>query len=116
MSTIPFPGNSETFSALPDGIVSGSRKRRQAFSLMDPDNIENQRMATQRARKRVRLDKGGKEKPNRQASVEGVDDIDDNRSRVFPHNIIESDDDEDIVMTPAVQKKVNLRKPHHYKD
>jgi hypothetical protein len=87
---------------------------------MDPDNIENERMAAQAARKRVRLDKGEKAKPNRQASVEGVDDIDDNWSRVFPHNpknIIESDDDEDIVMTPAVQKKVNLHKaPYHYKD
>jgi len=41
----PFTGNAG--SVLPDGVVTGNRKRKQAFSLNDPDNIELARLATQ---------------------------------------------------------------------
>ena len=40
---IPFPGNAG--NTLPDGIMAGHRKRKQAFSLNDPDNIEVARLA-----------------------------------------------------------------------
>jgi hypothetical protein len=124
MSTVPFPGNAG--SALPDGVVAGNRKRKQAFSLNDPDNIEVARLATQAAKKKTKLSKpklSKKEtttnkksgpKINRQPSVEEVEDEDteNTRHRVFPRNpknILESDDD-DIEMLEAT-KKVNLSKP-----
>src|SRR4051794_33350733 len=56
MSTqIPFP--SDAVTVLPDGIVAGSRKRKQAFSLNDPDNIEVAQLATQAAKKKAKLSK-----------------------------------------------------------
>ena len=112
MSTpIAFPGNAVTASPLPDGVVPGSRKRKQAFSLNDPDNVEIQRLAIQAAKKKARLSKlpssdtpplhqkKTHSKPaNRQASVEEVDDPDNHQKRVFPRNpmnIIESNADDD---------------------
>lgn len=117
MSTpIAFPGNAVTASPLPDGVVPGTRKRKQAFSLNDPDNVEIQRIAIQAAKKKARLSKLPSEKEktdhtpplhqkkthgkpaNRQASVEEVDDPDNHPKRVFPRNprnIIESDEDND---------------------
>ena len=98
---IPFPGNAVTASLLPDGVMAGSRKCKQAFSLNDPDNVEIQRLATQAAKKKARFSKlpssekektdhavhtpplhqkktqgGPATKPNCQASVEEVDDPD----------------------------------------
>ena len=50
-SPIPFPG--DAVGMLPDDIVpvpvAGSRKRKQAFSMNDPDNAELARLATQAA-------------------------------------------------------------------
>ena len=117
----PFTGNAG--SALPDGVVAGNRKRKQAFSLNDPDNIELARLATQAAKKKAKLSKlnlSEKEatnqksgpKLNRQPSVEEVEDTENTQHRVFPRNpknILESDDD-DVEMTEAT-KKVNLSRP-----
>jgi hypothetical protein len=124
MSTpIPFPGNAG--NVLPDGPVAGSRKRKQAFSLKDPDNTELARLATQAAKKKAKLSKiNSSEKAttnqklgtsNRQPSVEEVEDVDNNRHRVFsrnPKNIIESDDDDEAEVTEATKKKANLFKPN----
>jgi len=59
MSTpIPFP--SDSVAELPDGIVAalaGCRKCKQVIFLNDPDNIEVACLATQAARKRVKLSK-----------------------------------------------------------
>jgi hypothetical protein len=111
MSTIPFPGSNDTLSnKLPEGIVTGSRKRKQAFSLQDPYNIELQRLATQAARKKAKLSKPSVSSLGRQASVEDIEE--DAHSRVFPknpRNIIECDDDEDIA-TQAAEKKATISK------
>ena len=56
MSTpIPFLGNAGNLA--PDGIVAGlrSHKRKQAFSLNDPDNIELACLVTQAAKKKAKL-------------------------------------------------------------
>jgi hypothetical protein len=54
-STIPFHGN----NMLPDVVipvpVAGSRKRKPAFSMNDPDNVELARLATQAAKKKTKL-------------------------------------------------------------
>ena len=56
MSTpIPFPSNAVT--ELPDGIMAGTCKCKQAFSLNDPDNIEVACLATQAAKKKAKLSK-----------------------------------------------------------
>jgi hypothetical protein len=117
----PFTGNAG--SMLPDGVVTGNRKCKQAFSLNDPDNIELARLATQAANKKAKLSKKNNAtnqksgpKLNRQPSIEEVEDTENTRQRVFPRNpknILESDDD-DVEMTEAT-KKVNLSKPRHSK-
>jgi hypothetical protein len=121
MSTpIPFPSNAVT--VLPDGVVAGSRKRKQVFSLNDPDNIEVARLATQAAKKKAKLSKLNSSekktnnqksgsKSNRQPSIEEVEDVDNTRHRVFPRNpknILESSDDDD---EEATKKVTNLSKP-----
>jgi hypothetical protein len=109
-STIPFHGNA--VDMLPDGVipVPGTRKRKPAFSMNDPDNVEIARLATQAAKKKAKLSmvnsgkdfenthqkksagpksnhqlsnsKNKKTVPqNRQPSVESESDVDD-----FPHN------------------------------
>jgi hypothetical protein len=121
MSTqIPLPSNA--VNLLPDGVVTGSRKRKQAFSLNDPDNIELARLATQAAKKNAKLSKlnlsekkttnrESGSKSNRQPSVEEVDDADNTRHHVFPRNpknIIESSEDNDEPATiEATKKKAN---------
>ena len=117
MSTpIPF-----TVTELPDGIVAGTRKRKQAFSLNDPDNIEVAHLATQAAKKKAKLSKLNSSekkvtnqksglKSNRQLSIEEVKDVDNTRQHVFlwnPKNILESSDDDD----EATKKVTNLSKP-----
>ena len=103
----PFLGNAG--NVLPDGIVAGSRKRKQAFSLNDPDNTELARLATQAARKKAKMSKSNvleKEptnqksgsKSNHQPSIEEVEDVDNTRQRILPQdpkNVMESDDDDD---------------------
>jgi hypothetical protein len=123
MSTpIPFSSNANN-AELPDGVVAGTCKRKQVFSLNDPDNIEVARLAAQAARrKKAKLSKldSSKEKPtnqksgsksNRQPSIEEVEDVDNTRHRDFPRNpknILErSDDDND----EATKKAKNLSKP-----
>ena len=116
--------------ALPEGVVSGSRKRKQAFSLNDPDNVELQRLAAQAAKKKQKLKKvlasSDKEKSyrkpilqaNRQPSIEEVDDVDNDQqpmTRVFPRNpktVIETDDEDNgaNVTTQTARKKVKLSK------
>jgi len=123
MSTpIPFPSNAVT--ELPDGVVAGTRKRKQAFSLNDPDNIEVARLATQAAKKKAKLSKLNSSvkkatnqksgsKSNRQLSIEEVEDVDNTRQRVFPQNpknILESSDDDDDD-DEATKKAMNLSKP-----
>lgn len=51
-SPISFHGN-----AVPDGVITGSRKRKQTFSMNDPDNVELARLATQAAKKKAKLSK-----------------------------------------------------------
>jgi hypothetical protein len=58
---------------LPEGVITGSHKRKQAFSLQDPDNIELQRLATQAAKKKAKLSKPSVSNLSRQASVEDVE-------------------------------------------
>jgi hypothetical protein len=126
MSTkIPFPGNASNMPVLPDGVVEGSRKRKQAFSLNDPDNIEVARLATQAEKKKAKLSNNLSKKKrtnqktgsksNRQPSVEEVEDADSTQHRAFPRNpknIIELDDDSDkIETTEATKKKANISKP-----
>lgn len=120
MST-PIPFSSNAVTDLPDGVVAGSRKRKQAFSLNDPDNIEVARLATQAAKKKAKLSKldSSKKKAtyqdfgsksNRQPSIEEVEDVDNTQHRVFPRNpqnILESSDDDD----EATKKATNLSKP-----
>lgn len=114
MSTLLFPGNDDsTSSKLPEGIVTGSRKRKQAFSLHDPDNIEVQRLATQAARKKAKLSKSSVPSNSRQASIEEVEE--EPHLRIFPknpRNIIESDDDDDDdgIATQAAKKKAKISK------
>jgi hypothetical protein len=113
MSTIPFPRSNDTLSnMLPKGIVTGSHKRKQAFSLQDSDNIELQRLATQATRKKAKLSKPSVSSLSHQASVEDVEE--DAHLRVFPknpRNIIEcDDDDEDIQATQAAEKKGKICK------
>ena len=118
--SIPFPGNDDTPSVLPDGVVAGVRKRKQAFSLNDPDNVELQRLATQAAKKKAKLSKHNPveknstnnkavPKPNCQPSVEEVDDADHDRPCAFPRNpknILESIEDRDgDVQMANVNKK-----------
>jgi hypothetical protein len=86
MSTpVPFPSNAVT--ELPDGIVAGTRRYKQAFSLNDPDNIKVARLATQAAKKKAKLSKLNSSekkatnqksgsKSNHQPSVEEVEDVD----------------------------------------
>ena len=64
---LPFPSTAVNPPALCDGIVAGSRKHKQAFSLNDPDNIEFQHLAVQAAKKKAWLSKvvsSDKEKMN----------------------------------------------------
>lgn len=101
-------------SKLPEGIVTGSRKRKQAFSLHDPDNIEVQQLATQAARKKAKLSKSSVPSNSRQASIEEVEE--EPHLCVFPknpRNIIESDDDDDDddgIATQAAKKKAKISK------
>ena len=111
---------------LPDGIVAGSRKCKQAFSLNDPDNTELAHLATQAARKKAKMSKSNvleKEptnqksgsKSNHQPSIEEVEDVDNTRQRILPRdpkNVMESDDDNDSEadITEPIKKKGNLSK------
>jgi hypothetical protein len=85
MSTkIPLPRNNDTPSVmLPDSIVTGSCKRRQAFSLQDPDNIKLECLATQAARKKAKLTSVSRS--SHQASVED-DEEPDAHPPIFPKN------------------------------
>ena len=47
-----FPSTAVNPPALSDGIITGSCKCKQAFSLNDPDNIELQHLAVQAAKKK----------------------------------------------------------------
>lgn len=54
-SPIPFPVDPDM---LPDDDiipVAGGRKRKQAFSMHDPDNVELARLATQAAKKKAKV-------------------------------------------------------------
>ena len=120
----PFLGNSG--NVLPDGIVAGSRKCKQAFSLNDPDNTELAHLATQAARKKAKMSKSNvleKEstnqksglKSNHQLSIEEVEDVDNTRQCILPQdpkNVMESDDDDDSEadITEPIKKKGNLSK------
>ena len=116
MSTpIPF-----AVTELPDGVVARTCKRKQAFSLNDPDNIEVARLATQAVKKKAKLSKLNSSekkvtnqksglKSNRQPSIEEVEDVDNTRQHVFPRNpknILESSDNDDD--DEATQKATNL--------
>jgi hypothetical protein len=116
---IPISGPGVIPPALPDGVINRTRKRKQAFTLNDPDNVELQRLATQAAKKKAKQKKvASSDKPkthtstskpievpqlNRQPSIEEVVDTDDDEKRyqrIFPRNpkhVIESDSDEDGV-------------------
>jgi hypothetical protein len=122
MSTqIPFP--SDAVTTLPDGIMAGSCKRKQAFSLNDPDNIEVARLATQAAKKKAKLSKLNSSekkttnqksgsKSNCQPSIEEVEDVDNTRHHLFPRNsknILESSDDDDD--EEATKNVTNCSKP-----
>ena len=50
---LPIPSTAVNPPALPDGIIAGSCKHKQAFSLNDPDNVELQCLAVQAAKKRL---------------------------------------------------------------
>ena len=120
----PFLGNAG--NVLPDGIMAGSHKRKQAFSLNDPDNTELARLATQAARKKAKMSKSNvleKEptnqksgsKSNHQPSIEEVEDVDNTRQRILPRdpkNVMESDDDNDSEadIPEPIKKKGNLSK------
>jgi uncharacterized protein YgiM (DUF1202 family) len=123
-SPISFHGN-----AVPDGIMAGSRKRKQTFSMNDPDNVELARLATQAAKKKAKLrvihqkkgtvaanqKKSGQKNSGCQPSVE-------EEINIFPpprggiprnpRNIIESSDDDDEAATrPTTKAKKNLNDP-----
>ena len=117
---IPFPSNAVT--VLPDGIVAGSHKHKQAFSLNDPDNIEVVHLATQAAKKKAKLSKLNLSekkttnqkygsKSNHQPSIEKIEDVDNTWHCVFPwnpKNIIELSDDNE---KEATTKMTNISKP-----
>ena len=118
MSTpIPF-----AVTELPDGVVARTCKRKQAFSLNDPDNIEVACLATQAAKKKAKLSKLNSFKKkvtnqksglksNHQPSIEEVEDVNNTQQRVFPRNpknILESSDDDG---DEATKKVTNLSKP-----
>jgi hypothetical protein len=127
MSTqIPFPGNA--VNMLPNGVVAGSRKRKRAFTLNDPDNAEVARLATQAAKKKAKLsmvtslEKEKKKKtnnkpatkPNHQPSIVDVDDPANNQQSVSlrnPRNIIESDCDDDKAESSAATARQNQYPP-----
>jgi hypothetical protein len=84
--------------------ITGSHKRKQAFSLQDPNNIELQWLATQAATKKAKVTLVSRS--SHQASVEEPD----ARLPVFlknPKNISNDDDDNshaDIATQPAKKK------------
>jgi hypothetical protein len=121
-SPISFHGN-----AVPDGIMAGSRKRKQTFSMNDPDNGELERLATQAAKKKAKLSKANssekettnpkkKGPKNRQPSVEEEVNIFPPLPARFPRNprnIIESSDDDsdnEAATRPTTEAKKNLKK------
>ena len=97
----------DAVTVLPDSIVAGSCKFKQAFSLNDLDNIEVAWLATQAAKKKAKLSKLNSSekkttnqkshlKSNCQLSIEEVEDIDNTQHHVFsqnPKNILELSDD-----------------------
>ena len=109
-------------------MTTGTQKRKIGFALKDPNNSELQRTADQAARKKTKISEttskpkgtkntaAKKSQPTKtptvaqkkasisyRASVESVDDEEDHTpQRIFPRNlatIIESDEDDDILVT-----------------
>ena len=112
----------DAVTVLPDGVMAGSHKCRQVFSLNDLDNIEVAWLATQAAKKKAKLSKLNSLekkttnqksclKSNHQLSIEEVEDIDNTQHHVFPwnpKNILESSDDDN---NKATKRAMNLSKP-----
>jgi hypothetical protein len=117
-SSIPFHrdhGNLNDVEMLPDDgvMLAGSRKRKQAFSMKDPDNVELARLATQAAKKKTKLsmnNSSGKEithqkkaagpklncQPSNSKNVHGSEAAGDSD---------ESDDDDEAATAEATKKK-----------
>ena len=121
-----------------DCMTTGTRKRKIGFALKDPNNSELQRTADQAARKKTNISettskpKGmkntapKKSQPTKaptvaqkkasishRASVESVDDEEDHTpQRIFPRNpatIIESDKDDDVLVTSKSKRGAETR-------
>lgn len=121
-STIPFHSNA--VDTLPDGIipVAGSRKRKQAFSMTDPDNVELARLATQAAKKKTKLsmvNASGKQSTHQKKSAGPKSNHQlSNSKNVDKSEVGDSDDDDEAgatkkkglsKLTPSQNKK-NIKK------
>jgi hypothetical protein len=108
-SLIPFPVDTDM---LPDGVivpVAGSRKRKQAFSMNDPDNVELARLAAQAAKKKAKrtmVNSSGKDlERTHQKKSTG------NCQPSNSQNVNESDPDDDDEAATAESTKKNLSRP-----
>lgn len=126
-SPISFPGHGNTVDSdmLPDGVIPdlpvtglGSRKRKQAFSMNDPDNAELARLATQAAMKKTKLSKAnssGKDSKithqKKSAGPKSNQRQPSNSKNVSNESEAGDRDDDDEAATAEATKKKNLSKP-----